>query len=146
MEKRILNKSIVLIGLLALLGGCITHVSLKKENNSTPASYETSNVVLPGRTDSVNIAKINWKKYFDDENLIALIDTALRKNQELNITLQEIEISKNEIRARKGEYLPFVDIGVAVGTEKSARFTRYGAVDENLEIKPGTAFREPFKI
>jgi multidrug efflux system outer membrane protein len=42
--------------------------------------------------------------------LVALIDTALKNNQELNITLQEIEIARNEIRARKGEYLPFVGV------------------------------------
>jgi outer membrane protein, multidrug efflux system len=144
MEKRILDKSIVLIGLWALLAGCVTPVSLKKENNSTPAIYETSNAALTTSVDSVNIAKLDWKEYFEDENLIALIDTAIGKNQELNITLQEINISKNEIRARKGEYLPFVDIGAAVGTEKAGRFTRYGSVEENLDIKPGTAFPEPF--
>jgi outer membrane protein, multidrug efflux system len=142
MEKKIAYKSIVLICLL--LAGCITPVSLKKENNSTPPSYGISKANFQTDFDSTNIAKINWKKYFDDENLVALIDTALRKNQELNITLQEINISKNEIRARKGEYLPFVNIGAAVGTEKSGRFTRYGSIDENLDIKPGTEFPEPF--
>src|SRR5690606_25832420 len=60
-----------------------------------------------------------------------------------NITLQEIEISKNEIRSRKGEYLPFVDFGTGAGMEKEGRYTRHGAVDEQLEIKPGTAFPEP---
>jgi len=50
--------------------------------------------------------------------LSALIDTALHNNQELNITLQEIEISQNEISARKGEYLPFVNLGGGAGVEK----------------------------
>jgi outer membrane protein, multidrug efflux system len=144
MEKRRTYKFIGSICLWALLGGCITPISLKKENNSTPARYETSNATFQTAMDSTNMARINWKKYFDDENLIALIDTALQKNQELNITLQEIEISKNEIRTRKGEYLPFVGIIAAAGTEKAGRFTRYGAVEENLDIKPGTEFPEPF--
>lgn len=143
MEKKILYKSIVLACLWALLTGCISPLSLKKADTDTPARYST-NVALPMNADSVNIAKINWKEYFDDENLVALIDTALNKNQELNIALQEINISKNEIRARKGEYLPFVDIGAAVETEKAGRFTRYGAIDENLDIEPGTAFPKPF--
>jgi outer membrane protein TolC len=80
---------------------------------------------------------MQWRNYFTDADLIALIDTALRNNQELNITLQEIEISKNEIMARKGEYLPFVNIGGAAAIEKEGRFTRHGAVDEAVEMKPG---------
>jgi outer membrane protein, multidrug efflux system len=67
----------------------------------------------------------------------------LKRNQELNITLQEIEIRRNEVRARKGEYLPFVDIRGGAGFEKEGRYTRHGAVDEDLEIKPGTKVPEP---
>jgi outer membrane protein, multidrug efflux system len=127
-----------LIFFSAAIAGCITpQVALKKENRSLPANYLAS-------ADSTNTGRINWRDYFDDENLIALIDSALRRNQELNITLQEVQISQNEIRARKGEYLPFVDVGASAGVEKAGRFTRYGAVDENIEIEPGTAFPEPF--
>jgi multidrug efflux system outer membrane protein len=137
MNKRTIYKSIAAISLSLLLWGCITpQVSNKTENKAVPVSY--SNV-----QDTSNIAQLNWKNYFSDEKLIALIDTALKNNQELNITLQEIEITKNEIQARKGEYLPFVGLGVGAGLEKSGRFTRNGSVDENLEIKPGTAFPEP---
>jgi outer membrane protein, multidrug efflux system len=94
-------------------------------------------------TDSATSAHISWKDYFSDENLLMLIDSALKKNQEMNITLQEIEILRNEVRARKGEYLPFVGIGVAAGVEKEGRYTRHGSVDENGEILPGRRFPEP---
>src|SRR5438045_1322024 len=70
----------------------------KTENTTVPATY--NNV-----QDSVNTGQVNWKEYFTDPYLAALVDTALQNNQELNITLQEIEIARNEIRARKGEYL-----------------------------------------
>jgi multidrug efflux system outer membrane protein len=91
----------------------------------------------------LNIAQINWHDYFADNDLSALIDTALLHNQELNIVLQEIEISKSEVLEKKGEYLPFVDIGLGVGTEKTPRFTRNGSVEHNLEIDDGKAFPEP---
>ena len=87
---------------------------------------------------------LNWHQYFTDPHLTALIDTALRHNQELNVVLQEIEISKNEIRARKGEYLPFVRLGASSAVDKTAQYTRFGAVDENLPIKEGKAFPKPF--
>ncbi|NBT17045.1 MAG: TolC family protein, partial [Chitinophagia bacterium] len=58
----------------------------KEENKSTPLSYQNTQ-------DTANVANLQWRSYFKDPLLIALIDTALANNQELNITLQEIEIT-----------------------------------------------------
>ncbi len=90
-----------------------------------------------------NSAASSAKLIFKDPYLTALIDTALVHNQELNIALQEIEIARNEARARKGEYLPFVGIGASAGLEKPGRYTRNGASEAANEIKPGTETPEP---
>lgn len=108
----------------------------KAENTAVPASYNNSQ-------DSTNTAKVKWKEYFTDPYLVALIDTALKNNQELNITLQEIEIARNEIRARKGEYLPFVGIKESAGLEKVGRYTSQGASEATTEIKPGKEMPDP---
>lgn len=110
-----------------------------KENKDTPANFQNAS------QDTVNTAKVKWREFFTDPNLAALIDTALANNQELNITLQEINIAKNEIRARKGEYLPFVGVGAAAGVEKPARYTRFGAVEEELAVKDGQKFPDPLQ-
>lgn len=137
MVQMIVSKSLPLVLILLLLGGCKTFQSpIKTESNVLPVSFASSR-------DSATIVNINWRDYFSDKNLTALIDSALKKNQELNITLQEIEILKNEVRTRRGEYLPFVDVGVAAGVEKEGRYTRHGSVDENGEILPGRRFPEP---
>lgn len=90
-----------------------------------------------------NIATLKWKDYFKDENLQILIDTALKNNQELNILMLEIQIAKNEIRDKKGEYLPFVGIKGASEVEKVGRYTSKGANDANTDIKPGKEMPEP---
>ncbi|MFT3827081.1 MAG: TolC family protein [Chitinophagaceae bacterium] len=108
----------------------------RTENKTVPGSYNNSQ-------DSTNTGMVQWKKYFTDPNLAALIDTALKNNQELNITLQEIEIAKNEIRARKGEYLPFVSVRAGAGVEKVGRYTSQGAGDATTEIKPGKEMPDP---
>ncbi len=118
-------------------GACKTPSLVQKtENRSVPAAYGSTQ-------DSVNTGKVKWKDYFTDPNLIALIDAALKNNQELNITLQEIDISRNEIRARKGEYLPFVSGRGAAGVDKVARYTNIGAMEANTEIAPGKEMPEP---
>src|SRR5258708_536111 len=69
------------------------------ENRSVPGAYNDNK-------DTTNTSTIPWRSFFTDKNLAALIDIALRNNQELKITLQEIEIAKNEIRLRQGPLTP----------------------------------------
>ena len=84
-----------------------------------------------------------WKDYFKDQNLVDLIDVALKNNQELNITLQEIEIAKNDIRVKKGLLLPTVGVRAGAGVEKVGRYTSQGAGDASTEIKPGKETPDP---
>lgn len=128
--------------LLVLAGSLM--LSSCKIQQPTSISSQPIPETFNSKNDTLTIAALNWRQYFNDEKLIALIDTALLRNQELNIMWQEIEISKNEVRARKGEYLPFVGLQSGAGLDKAGEYTRTGAVDENLEIKPGTSFPEPF--
>jgi len=109
---------------------------VRPENSHVPASYN-------GSPDTANTAALTWKEYFADPYLLALIDTALNNNQELNITLQEIEIARNEIREKRGEYLPVVGIKGGAGLDKVARYTNIGAMEANTEIKPGKEMPEP---
>ncbi|MFD2035461.1 TolC family protein [Belliella marina] len=137
------NKPLIIIifPLMMILGisGCkVFDVPSKQENKTTPESYP-----YPAEQKTSRTEQINWHSYFDDPNLVALIDSALLNNQELNIVQQELAINSNEVRARKGEYLPFVSFMGGAGIEKVGRFTRNGAVEENLELKPGKAFPEP---
>ncbi|MFB9862671.1 TolC family protein [Rufibacter immobilis] len=110
----------------------------KSENKTVPAHYTNAQ-------DTTNAAQVPWKSFFADPFLTALIDTALQRNQELNITLQEIEIARNEVRIRKGEYLPSVGLRAGAGVDKVARFTNIGALEATTEIEPGKEMPEPLQ-
>lgn len=114
----------------------IPAVTSRTENKNVPAAYNTSQ-------DETNSANIKWKDFFTDPYLADLIDTALKNNQELNVVLQEIEISRNEVKVRKGEYLPFVGIKAGAGADKVARYTNIGAMEANTQIAPGKEMPEP---
>jgi hypothetical protein len=46
---------------------------------------------------------VKWRDFFSDPNLVSLIDTALKNNQELNVTLQELAIAKKRyLIAKRG--------------------------------------------
>ncbi|HRW91062.1 MAG TPA: TolC family protein, partial [Flavobacteriales bacterium] len=87
--------------LVAVLGlsACVPALKVREVRQDTPASYS-------GSTDTVNSGSVPWQRFFDDPYLRDLIDSALANNQELNVLLQEVEVARNEARARKGEYLP----------------------------------------
>lgn len=133
--KRIFASGGIMVILLSLTS-CVPSVVQKVENRNIPQQFADN-------ADTLNTAKVSWHEFFTDPNLTALIDTALRNNQELNIVMQEINIAQNEVRARKGEYLPFIDLIGGAGVEKVGRYTRAGSVEANSEIEPGRQFPEP---
>ena len=123
------NKIIIILAVICFAACKIPALVGKQENKTVPAYYNTP-------SDSTNIASIKWRNYFTDPYLISLIDSALKNNQELNIALREIEMDKNEIEARKGEYLPFVNVGGAAGIDKTGRYTWDGLSEEDLKTNP----------
>jgi NodT family efflux transporter outer membrane factor (OMF) lipoprotein len=90
-----------------------------------------------------NVSQLGWCEFFEDPQLTDLIAQALDGNQELRILNEEIQIASNEVLARKGEYLPFVTFGTRADLEKASRFTRDGAVEDQLTVAPGKPFPEP---
>ena len=131
MFKNNLYKGLGLVLICAAYTACkLPEVAQRAENKNVPVSFN-------GSQDTVSTAGIQWRNFFTDPNLISLIDTALKNNQELNITLQDIEIAKNEIKAKKGELLPSVTYGAGAGFDKVGRYTSSGAGDASTEITPG---------
>ncbi len=137
MSKIAIAKIFGVVSFVFFMTACTPDLNVTKTvNTTTPESFG-------GSKDTVNTVAVVWSDYFNDQNLIALIDTALKNNQELNIMLQEIEISKNEVMARKGEYIPQVGVGAGIGIDKVGRYTRNGALEANNNIRPGVEFPEP---
>lgn len=134
-NKKIVNCLGITIVTLIYTACSVPFLGRKTENKTVPAGYYNSQ-------DTTNTAKVKWKNYFTDPNLSLLIDTALKNNQELNIVLQEIQIAKNEVRARKGDYLPFLGAMGTAGVEKVGKNTSQGASDAVTYIAPGKATPE----
>jgi outer membrane protein, multidrug efflux system len=135
------------VGLLAL-GACAPALHGVPDAVATapavPAAFVAPDTPALATSDSAaTSATVPWRTFFTDTALTGLIETALAGNQELNILLQEMEIARNEARARSGEYLPSVGVRAGAGVDKVGRYTRSGAVEEQLEIRPGEEFPDP---
>jgi multidrug efflux system outer membrane protein len=133
------NNKIVLsiVAGVFLITSCVPNGIVRDPQIKAPQAYDTNS------TDTINSGQLKWNEYFKDQNLVALIDSALANNQELNIILQEIQIAQNEISAKKGEYLPFLNLGAEAGADKVARYTPMGALEKNNSVTNNKAFPEP---
>lgn len=131
MFKKNIYKGVGLVLICLAYAACkIPQVAIRNENKNVPGAFNDSK-------DTLNAATIKWRQFFNDKYLVDLIDTALQNNQELNLTLQEIEIAKNEVRAKKGEILPSVGYRAGAGLEKVGLYTSQGAGDASADITPG---------
>lgn len=127
---KLLTKYNFILFIILWLQACkVPAIMSKEESKTVPSSY--TNI-----QDTMNMAKVEWRKYFSDPNLISLIDTALHNNQELNIMMQEIEMSKNEILQRQGEYKPFVNFRAGAAADRAAKYTWDGFSEEDLKANP----------
>ena len=129
MKNKIIKRYGFFLALIIGLGSCkVENLPIKTVTNSLPDKYQ-----LDG--NSTKAENIIWRNYFSDNYLAELIDEALKNNQELNMMLREIEISRNEIMARKGEYQPFGFLTAGVGVEKSGHYTWNGVSEEDSKSR-----------
>lgn len=136
MNKRTKLKYISLLGLFLTFFGCKTPaINPSKPSANLPETYGINK-------DTTNVGATPWKTFFTDKNLIDLIDIALKNNQDLLMTLQDLEIAKNDIRVKKGALLPTVGVRAGSSIEKVGTYTSQGAGDASADITPGNRVPE----
>lgn len=130
--------SIVMLALLALIfqscAPSLPEVEGQKDDvKSAPKDFPAFGD--PSKVDKDLLsAQVGWKRFFDDDNLKALIQEALSNSQELNILQQQIYIAQNEVMARTGEYIPKLGFRAGMGLEKVGEYTSQGASDRQTQL------------
>ena len=128
--------------------GFLTWISLSLWSCKAPQATltEDSKMKLPlaysKENDTLNSGLAPWRQFFTDPHLTALIEEGLKNNQELLITLQEIEVAKNDVLRQKGKLAPKVGASLGAGLEKVGRYTSQGAGDAGTEIEKGVKVPE----
>lgn len=128
-------------GALLLVGGCaVPRIAKDPAPQPLPATFRAASDSVaraPATGDTTTVADLPYTTFFEDATLRALIDTAVRSNPEVLSTLQEVEMSRNELRGIRGRLFPRVGAGAGAGLEKVGLYTSQGAGDASAEITPG---------
>lgn len=122
---------------LIVLSVCLAAAGCKVPAVTNVTANKPMPELFAGNRDTTNISAIPYHSFFKDQNLVDLIDTALKNNQELMVTLQDIEIAKNDVRLRKGALLPSIGLQAGASLEKVGTYTSQGAGDASTDILPG---------
>ncbi len=113
---------------LSLVVGCANMLGNNRAREAKRDVPQSFAPLATGSGPSVAAQK-KWDQFFTDPNLRKLIEEALKNNQQLNIQLQDIIITQNNVAAIRGEYIPRLDAGVGAGIDKIGRYTSQGASD-----------------
>ena len=130
----VLSKTFLALGLGLLPLGCVpmlVGIPQRDVDTAVPERFAADSPTIE------SAAALPVESIFQDPNLLALVEEALRKNQELDILQLEVTIANAEVMARTGEYQPKVGIGAGAGLERVGRYTSQGASDAADEITPG---------
>ena len=137
MKRRHHHKlTILLITLLS--AGCNLNTDLSIPEMPIPTEFQEKTETQVETT----VSNINWREYFEDPQLINLIDTAVGNNLDLQIALQRIETARSSIKLANSALLPKVDLDLGAGIRKFGLYTMDGAGNASTYIVDGQVVPE----
>lgn len=102
------NNVFVLIWMLLSAVSCKMSEPYKRPELNEPAGYYGAEI--ESVSDSTNLMNTKWEEFFRDSLLVALIDTALQNNIDLQIADAYVEIAASKLYQAKVNNLPSVAV------------------------------------
>lgn len=104
---------------LLFMVGCATPkkvAEIPEQKLPEDFTYEMADIAIDS---SDNIAVLSYKDFFQDDNLIALIDSGLLRNNNMQVAIKQIELAQETMKQVKWGYLPVVNL--AAGSSSITR-------------------------
>lgn len=102
---------------------------------------DTSTLVTPDQyaeqTGSLDSTVLEWRNFFEDPNLVALIDSAMVNNLSLKTALQRVEMASVGVLSSRQALNPTVEASVASSLRRFGLYTMDGAGNISTFITPG---------
>ena len=106
-----LNKYFITL-LLIIFSACKVSKDIKNPVAELPVNFRNAS-----STDTGSIADIPYQHFFTDASLVKIIDSAIKKNYDMQLALKNMEAAKLVLAQSKYNYLP--DAGIEVGANLS---------------------------
>lgn len=107
------NKYLFFPMMMIFFTSCIISRDLPIPDNTVPASFRGAI-----STDTGSIARLSYTDFFREQSIVSLIDSAVRKNYDMQIALKNIESAALLFRQSKLGNLPVLNINVTASSSR----------------------------
>jgi multidrug efflux system outer membrane protein len=116
-----MNKVIALMSIAILISGCTVGPNYKKPAATVPVTYRGLAPEEAAKTDSASVGDQKWPEVFQDQQLQALIRTALQQNYDVRIAGARILEAQAQLGITRADQYPSVGAGASLSDQRSAK-------------------------
>ncbi|MFH6993497.1 TolC family protein [Flavobacterium sp. FlaQc-48] len=110
--KNHITKIVIVAILITTLISCKVSKDIETPKDAFPENFRNASV----SKDTTSIADVEWKNFFTEKDIIQLIDSAVARNNDLQIAVKNIEIAQYRFTQSKWGNVPQVNLNVTAST------------------------------
>lgn len=110
--KKYITKIVMVAILITTLISCKVSKDIETPKDAFPENFRNAST----STDTTSIADVEWKNFFTEKDVIQLIDSAVTRNNDLQIATKNIEIAQYRFTQSKWGNVPQVNLSVTAST------------------------------
>ncbi|MDA6070329.1 TolC family protein [Flavobacterium sp. AC] len=110
--KNYITKIVMIAILITTIISCKVSKDIETPKDAFPENFRNASV----SKDTASIADVEWKNFFTEKDIIQLIDSAVARNNDLQIAVKNIEIAQYRFTQSKWGNVPQVSLNVSAST------------------------------
>ena len=111
----------VLLSAVLLLSGCTVGPNYKRPVVAVPPTYRGAVPDETAQTDTATLGDQSWRDIFQDEQLRALIRTALQQNYDVRIAASRVLEANAQLGITRADQFPTLSAGAGTGDVRTAQ-------------------------
>jgi outer membrane protein, multidrug efflux system len=126
-----MRNCVALLSTALLLSGCTVGPNYKRPAVGAPSTYRGADPDSMPRTQTASFGDQKWWDVFQDEQLRALIRTALQQNYDVRIAASRILEAKAQLGITRADQFPTVSSGAGIADARTAQAKFFPAVESS---------------
>jgi len=110
--KNYITKIVMVAILITTIISCKVSKDIETPKDAFPENFRSASV----SKDTTSIADVEWKNFYTEKDIIQLIDSAVARNNDLQIAEKNIEIAQYRFTQSKWGNVPQVNLSVTAST------------------------------